>query len=229
MGPQGYARCCVRLLRSLAARIPVDSHEVVGQEACSRGQHERPTFLGETERTIPRSRPAFRIAGSAGRVKGAKRDRSHAQRSEHGEDPPFDVPEHPATIVRGRVDFVPQPFLNPIDPRSEPNRRHGGVSHALPFQTHIRSPSALGRTKIPLACGKDPGGRDHSTWRHGSHIHSRFVHLGLPGISTRQLRSVVRPSGRLPRLRRRRSRISTARPAVYVRGLRWPLCGAHRF
>jgi hypothetical protein len=41
-------------------------------------------FLGETERTIPRSRPAFRIAGSAGRVKGAKRDRSRAQRSEHG-------------------------------------------------------------------------------------------------------------------------------------------------
>src|ERR1700745_4396140 len=53
-------------------------------------------FLGEIERTIPRSRPAFRIAGSAGRVKGAKRDRSHAQRSEHGEDPPFGAPEHPA-------------------------------------------------------------------------------------------------------------------------------------
>ena len=58
-------------------------------------------FLGETERTIPRSRPAFRIAGSAGRVKGAKRDRSHAQRSEHREDPPFDAPEHPATIASG--------------------------------------------------------------------------------------------------------------------------------
>src|ERR1700746_4131019 len=53
-------------------------------------------FLGEIERTIPRSRPAFRIAGSAGRAKGAKRDRSHAQRSEHGEDPPFGAPEHPA-------------------------------------------------------------------------------------------------------------------------------------
>ena len=58
-------------------------------------------FLGDTERTIPRSRPAFRIAGSAGRVKGAKRDRSHAQRSEHGQDPPFDAPEHPATIASG--------------------------------------------------------------------------------------------------------------------------------
>ena len=41
------------------------------------------------------------LAGSAGWVKGAKRDRSHAQRSEHGEDPLFDPPEHPATIASG--------------------------------------------------------------------------------------------------------------------------------
>src|SRR5260370_41847078 len=61
-------------------------------------------FVGETERTIRRSRPAFRIAGSARRVKGAKRDRRHAQRSEHGEDPPFDAPEHPATIASGRAE-----------------------------------------------------------------------------------------------------------------------------
>jgi hypothetical protein len=61
--------------------------------------------------------------------------------------------------------FLPQALLNPINPRSGPGRRHGGVpvSHALPFQTHIRSLSTLSRTNIPLACGKDPGGRDHST------------------------------------------------------------------
>ncbi len=33
---------------------------------------------------------------------------------------------------------------------------------ALPFQTHIRSPIGIGCTNIPLACGKDPGRRDHS-------------------------------------------------------------------
>ena len=42
---------------------------------------------------------ASRTAGRAERVKGAERDRSHAQRSEHGEDLPFEALEHPATIV----------------------------------------------------------------------------------------------------------------------------------
>ena len=48
---------------------------------------------------------ASRTAGRAERVKGAERDRSHAQRSEHGEDPPFDAPEHPAKIAQraGRI------------------------------------------------------------------------------------------------------------------------------
>src|ERR1700712_1764273 len=63
-------------------------------------------FLGDTERTIPWSRPAVILAGSAGRVKGAKRDRSHAQRSEHGEDPPFDAPEHPARMDTRWPDWV---------------------------------------------------------------------------------------------------------------------------
>ena len=58
-------------------------------------------FVGETERAIRRSRPKLPRAGSGGRVKGAKRDRSHAQRNEHGEDQPFDAPEHLATIVNG--------------------------------------------------------------------------------------------------------------------------------
>ena len=58
-------------------------------------------FVGETERTIRRSRPELPCAGSGGRVKDAKRDRSHAQRNEHGEDQLFDAPEHLATIVNG--------------------------------------------------------------------------------------------------------------------------------
>ena len=58
-------------------------------------------FVGETERAIRRSRPKLPCAGSGGRVKGAKRDRSHAQRNEHGEDQLFDAPEHLATIVNG--------------------------------------------------------------------------------------------------------------------------------
>jgi len=58
-------------------------------------------FVGETERTIRWSRPAIETAGRARRLKGAKRDRSHAQRSEHGEDQPFDAPEHPAMIASG--------------------------------------------------------------------------------------------------------------------------------
>src|SRR3954447_1174174 len=69
------------------------------------------TFLGETERTIPWSRPVVNFAGSAGRVKGAKRDRSHAQRSEHGEDPPFDAPERPARMDTRWPDWVRFPLV----------------------------------------------------------------------------------------------------------------------
>lgn len=68
-------------------------------------------FVGETERTIRRSRPKLPGAGSGGRVKGAKRDRSHAQRNEHGEDQPFDAPEHLATIVNGWPESDEFPIL----------------------------------------------------------------------------------------------------------------------
>ena len=49
------------------------------------------------------------------------------------------------------------------NPRSEPSCKARWRRVALPFQTHIRSPIGIGCTNIPLACGKDPGGRDHST------------------------------------------------------------------
>ena len=68
-------------------------------------------FVGETERAIRRSRPKLPRAGSGGRVKGAKRDRSHAQRNEHGEDQPFDAPEHLATIVNGWPESDEFPIL----------------------------------------------------------------------------------------------------------------------
>ena len=53
-----------------------------------------------------------------------------------------------------------------FNPRSEPSCKARWRHVALPFQTHIRSPIGIGRTNIPLACGKDPGGRDHSIRRH---------------------------------------------------------------
>lgn len=68
-------------------------------------------FVGETERAIRRSRPKLPCAGSGGRVKGAKRDRSHAQRNEHGEDQLFDAPEHLATIVNGWPESDEFPIL----------------------------------------------------------------------------------------------------------------------
>ncbi len=40
----------------------------------------------------------MREAESGGRVKGAKRDRSHAQHREHGEDRPLDAAEHLAGL-----------------------------------------------------------------------------------------------------------------------------------
>ena len=43
----------------------------------------------------------MRGAESGGWVKGAKRDRSHAQQREHGEDRPLDAPEHPAGLEGG--------------------------------------------------------------------------------------------------------------------------------
>ena len=85
-----------------------ESREVL-QHAATRALTR--TFVGETERTIRRSRPKLPGAGSGGRVKGAKRDRSHAQRSEHGEDQPFDAPEHLATIVNGWPESDEFPIL----------------------------------------------------------------------------------------------------------------------
>ena len=83
-------------------------------------------FVGETERAIRRSRPKLPCAGSGGRVKGAKRDRSHAQRNEHGEDQLFDAPEHLATIVNGwpESDEFPIPATGRGErkPEVNPNR-----------------------------------------------------------------------------------------------------------
>jgi hypothetical protein len=80
-------------------------------------------FVGETERAIRRSRPKLPRAGSGGRVKGAKRDRSHAQRNEHGEDQPFDAPEHLATIVNGwpESDECPIPLTGRAERKPEVN------------------------------------------------------------------------------------------------------------
>ena len=69
-------------------------------------------FGGETERTIPRSRP--KLPGRRERRAGQRRevgDRSHAQRSEHGEDQPFDAPEHLATIVNGWLESDEFPIV----------------------------------------------------------------------------------------------------------------------
>ena len=83
-------------------------------------------FVGETERAIRRSRPKLPCAGSGGRVKGAKRDRSHAQRNEHGEDQLFDAPEHLATIVNGWPEFdefpIPATGRGERKPEVNPNR-----------------------------------------------------------------------------------------------------------
>src|ERR1700756_2211448 len=68
-------------------------------------------FVGETERTIRRSRPKLPGARSGGRVKGAKRDRSHAQRNEHGEPTLWAAPEHLATIVNGWPESDEFPIL----------------------------------------------------------------------------------------------------------------------
>jgi putative transposase len=80
-------------------------------------------FVGVTERTIRRSRPELPCAGSGGRVKGAQRDRSHAQRSEHGEDQLFDAPEHLATIVNGwpESDECPIPLTGRAERKPEVN------------------------------------------------------------------------------------------------------------
>ena len=64
----------------------------------------------------------------------------------------------PGIMTRGEA----APILR-INPRSEPSCKARWRYFALPFQTHIRSPIGIGRTNIPLACGKDSGGRDHST------------------------------------------------------------------
>jgi hypothetical protein len=44
-----------------------------------------------------------------------------------------------------------------FNPRSGSGREARWRCFALPFQTHIRSPIEIGRTNIPLACGKDTG------------------------------------------------------------------------
>jgi hypothetical protein len=86
-------------------------------------------FLGETEKIIPRSRPAVHIAGSAGRGKGAKLDRSHAQRSEHGEDPPFDAPDHPAAIANGWPNLMGFPLPTPSTTRGKRKQKKHAIAH----------------------------------------------------------------------------------------------------
>ena len=91
-------------------------------------------FVGETERAIRRSRPKLPCAGSGGRVKGAKRDRSHAQRNEHGEDQLFDAPEHLATIVNG----WPESDEFPIPATGRGERNAGSQSKSF---TNVDDPS----------------------------------------------------------------------------------------
>ncbi len=85
------------------------SHEVLQHGATTALIRTTQPFVGETERTIRRSRPKLPGAGSGGWGKGAKRDRSHAQRN--GEDQPFDAPEHLATIVNGWPESDEFPIL----------------------------------------------------------------------------------------------------------------------
>jgi hypothetical protein len=56
---------------------------------------------------------ASRTAGRAERVKGAEQDRSHAQRSEHGEDLPFEALERPSyNCESGGTDSNSRGLLN---------------------------------------------------------------------------------------------------------------------
>jgi hypothetical protein len=67
-----------------------------------------------------------------------------------------------------------------FNPRSGSGHEARWRRFALPFQTHIRSPIKIGRTNIPLACGKDPGDGTILLLGIESHIMDRFVRLGLP-------------------------------------------------
>src|SRR3954466_7669240 len=96
-----------------------------------------PPFPGETERTIPWSRPAVSSAGSKGRVKGAKRDRSHAQRSEHGEDRPFDAPERPARMDTTEPDWVAFRFRSMVAFQSLPKLPDGSASDCNARSAHL--------------------------------------------------------------------------------------------
>ena len=57
------------------------------------GEIDKPMFLGAD---LPSGRPA----GAAEVKGGAAGTRSHAQASQHGENPPFDRSEHDGTVQR---------------------------------------------------------------------------------------------------------------------------------
>lgn len=66
----------------------------------------KPMFLGETAKTVPRSRPAKRQASARNGVQGRPKAGSGATRSpkgEHGEHPPLARSEHAGTLPAGRV------------------------------------------------------------------------------------------------------------------------------
>src|SRR5712692_5232045 len=81
-------------------------------------------FLGGTERTLPRSRPASRNAGRQGGSKARSGTGATRSEREHGEDPPFDAPEHPAPI-HGKADF---PLPLPVVPYSRREAKAGSPS-----------------------------------------------------------------------------------------------------
>src|ERR1035437_10064669 len=116
-------------------------------------------FLGETEKIIPRSRPAVPIDGSAGRGKGAKLDRSHAQRSEHGEDPPFDAPDHPAAIANGWPNLMGFPLPTPSTTRGKRKQKkhaiaHFSTGHATRYLPRLMRATLASRNAATASCGR---------------------------------------------------------------------------